>query len=796
MSTLDKSGLGSPIAYAAATVALRAARIAILVPNTPDWAALVGLVTDRCTRAWGGAGFILIPHQDGHVDPLWLRVASVYDPDHVVTCNLPLGLLAEIAPERYKMVDSDGQPIPEEDLSKYFADHLCPLSSQDGQAREAVAAACTPFRDWSGSAEEGRSQRYSMEHLRFDEVADDEAPADEIDPGKPLDFTSTSTALASVLIASVLGWRGVAASPGRDTPPSTADELGAYIRTLDADPRGLAPRDNGGWRHSMRGLSLMTSVRAREAHWLVFGSSLADFALFHALTRMGGDASWLPDSWTSDQSPYLATARSIAHRAELKRHDGEVLLTSTSVNLAEGTEVVRSLVSWALPNDSADWLTPREPEAIGGANLPISMLALEQESDRDLALPVVVAPDGSRELVNRLPAQVPEKSTVNDSRRPQWIIDVNLHDQWAPTGRGLPPNGLQAGDDPWRERVRSARDGLSIIGHSFGIVFAGSTLRQSTARPRLRFASLQSWAVQMATASGLQLTPSDAGHISKVAAEVWGSRESLAADLAMHFPLFAEFLTDTERTIDRYPKLDGVVIRREGFLTYAAAQRITASYLPEETCPRGVLDRLTKMGGLRRGLVLSCPSCSFNQFSPLLRGTLLRPCVQCATEIPLEVSTWKEPDDEPHWYYDLHPVVRRLINCHGDVALLVEHHLRQKTPGLVGVDEFELRPTSPLEEIDLLCGNSTTVFVGECKLKPTLGDRLERGKKVNSLIHAAQIFRADQIILASAEPGEWNAASVAALKTGVASGTWVNGVPPQLRLITNARSRSPHDVAG
>lgn len=73
------------IEHVGMSVSLRAPRVAIVVPTTENWHFIAATAIHRATSIWGGAGFILVPHDKGRVDDRMLQIAVAYDPDHVVS---------------------------------------------------------------------------------------------------------------------------------------------------------------------------------------------------------------------------------------------------------------------------------------------------------------------------------------------------------------------------------------------------------------------------------------------------------------------------------------------------------------------------------------------------------------------------------------------------------------------------------------------------------------------------------------------------------------------------------------
>lgn len=62
---------GFPL-HTVAHMQLRAPRVALVVPVTADWHHVARNAVDAFTRLWGGAGFVIVPTDNGAVHPALL----------------------------------------------------------------------------------------------------------------------------------------------------------------------------------------------------------------------------------------------------------------------------------------------------------------------------------------------------------------------------------------------------------------------------------------------------------------------------------------------------------------------------------------------------------------------------------------------------------------------------------------------------------------------------------------------------------------------------------------------------
>lgn len=776
------------ISYEAVSVRLRAARVAVVIPALKNWTIPAYVALKQCAATWGGAGFLLVPHRDGEVDGLFLRLAAAYDPDHIVSVSLSPADLDRLLPGQYQFTGEKGRPLGREDLESLGAsisNHL-PLSQHDERAIQAVARSCAPFRD--PNRDDG-SPDIDLVIRRLPLVEPDSkgpfryhrdlVPATDTPP--TYSTTNDAADTARLWLLSVLGMEL------DDLPAATSDLAMLMTEQLRTSPeyRGMGPA----WSASMQGLTQLTRFR-QSFHWLVVGDTVEDFALHHALSRMDLSSMWLPRRWLDPSNEPSKVARATVTRLRSSSFQEEVRLTSFSVPLSEELQSELSSLQYVLTDRREDWMTPVETSKLP-KEVDRRFLALEGNFDRELIIPVVPTTAGDRLLLNRLPPLLPEPAGVSESPSTSWVTDIEIHGHNLPPGRSLTPKDLQAEGDPWLERVRLGRDGISVMSQSWGLVLAGSTPRQSVARPRLRIPSLLTEVTSDGRQAGYEVAISDAGFRAKLACALWVSRRSMADDLYKNISYFRTFLSSKRTTTERYPDDDGCVLTNdgpEGFPTFQALCRALPTL--DSSDVRELVDKHIEQGILHRGLIVKCPECTKGQFTTPQAADFSSDCRRCGVRIPLIRETWRQPEDEPRWYYSLNPRVRQLLKENGDVPLLAEAYMTQKVNReLHGVPELDLkREKGTTIEIDILAATHESVLVGEAKSSPASKDLK---KKTSGLLDAAGILSANEVVLAAGNEGDWPESVVSHLGTQILSRAWpVRGIPA-IRIVTGLRTDKP-----
>jgi hypothetical protein len=802
---------------------LRPARVAVVFDGGELWHYWARLAIYAASQVWGGAGFILIPHRGGEVESCLLQAAAVYDPDHVVLLRItvrhmelarpgvqPLrmnGKLLVAGAERTALIAQAGAAVIEDQAGE--------------KARQAVAAVCSPYRHRDDGGEWA------------DEVAalNADRPGGNLTPISGLEGVPGGSRLAAPA-----GWGGalgvaVAARCGALAEPVPAGhprldarERADLIRWLVSGGQRGTPPYSAVW-HPAAAVSVLPQDLGTAFDWgrqglteiyrgfaprrpalLVAGDEAADFALALAWDRLYGRSAWLPSEWQPD--PSVTTSEMAALRLELgdfgfdPRHtDGKVSLTTTSL----GTEAMTRLASV---------LNTPLIHAVGEADEPprftvtdvrfdsdgIRTLAVVGQFDHQFTVPVRKDAGGGAVAMMPSPTPALEDPDLAGSTGLRWHVDLELLGSVMPRGRGLDGRTLLApGENVYLTHVRSGRDGITFDAGRLDFVPTGTAPMSRLARPRLREPGLAEWAQLLASQSGLAFGLSSAGRRAETLRQLWGSREgfvgSLTGDL---LPILGAFQPSHAKSADAYPGGEGVVLLngvREGYLTFTGMLK----YAGDKTDPaalRDSVDALAARKVVRRGLILGCGTCGRPAFIAVGSLAQVNQCPRCGTANQLAQPQWRDPVEEPQWYYDLHPVARELLADHGEVPLLLSHHLRSTARRYDDVPELELRDDSgnPVAEADLIAVANDEVIVAEAKSNNALGKNPREVKRAAAKrVKLASVLRADQIILGTTQP-EWNESSLTEIRSAVTGHPWPAQLRPAVRLVTGLGSDHAEDL--
>ena len=357
----------------------------------------------------------------------------------------------------------------------------------------------------------------------------------------------------------------------------------------------------------------------------------------------------------------------------------------------------------------------------------------------------------------------------------------------------------------WRAHLcrQTSFNGLHKSGTtSWGLIWAGATRIQASAKPRLKLPGLYSWAQAQAEENNLEAEFSPAGRRVEILRRMWGSRAALAQDWSGRLrPMFTAFRTKARMTSTAFPYGGGLVLApHEAVLSFSGMMAaLQANTETEITELRSDIDRLCLLGVMFRGLALDCQTCGQLNFIRVDALSNVNLCVRCGAKNPLTMDRWRYPIAEPTWWYDLHPVARELLAEDSGIGLLCSAHLRKSARSYADLAELEFfkhdrRPNEhPVAEIDLLANCDDKVIIGEAKTTPSLGGtKGDREKKAHKLADVARILRADQIVLCT-PADNWPQIDANAVQAAIASKFADAPNQPTIRVITGLGTTDVND---
>lgn len=813
----------APLSYTLLSHTLRPSRVIVVIDGGEDWSYWSRRALYRASRVWGGGDFVVIPHQDGRVDPTLLRGCQVYDPDFVVTYDPTVEDLERLRPGWFRISAPDGVLLEGADRERAFDEMRAQQvrSETRERARVEIASVCSvyrvhgsesiaslaeqgsgPFTDvmdipgaWSGSVLTGPEDWGGLAgaaaalHLGMAQAPVPEAREPELDPATRNRLTELLLDLNPLTVPDGFVWHPTAA--------------------VSVDPRDLPSTRE----RTTEQLTALSRGYGDRAALLVLGDTAEDFALAGLWPRAFGTAYWIPSvlGIDEDKLPEILGETIASVRVTLDQSSTRLVLTSISRSqddlAAVGVRLDAAKPGFAVwgPDDPA-WQggephfepTPTSPlVAVPGPELPwreppTRSLAVDDRWDTSLPVPVIVDVTGTTTMAAPLPSPSLAGSPLGTVAGLAWHVDVAWLEGRGVCRRATPGHELLADAGPFPATVaRSSRHGTSYQSDRYDFVSARIRPDNQLARPALRDLSLDAWIAATAGQHEMTTKPSAAGlRAARLAAMLGGRAAHVELFGGALLPALRAMRTVGRSTREAYPANDGVRIASgEGVLTFAGIRaRVPGLSAPEPTAKqvRAVLDTALRAGVLRRGHVLGCAVCGRTQFQSVDRVGQRWTCLRCDAPNDLDQAAWREPEDEPGWFYDLHPVGREFLDQHGDTVALLSAHLRAHTQARIFDDVEEVVLASdrkPVVELDLVAYADDLLTIAECKSSL---DGLSKGTlavDVAKKSKAAAILRADRLIFATEDP-EWPEPLQKRIQTSLEGfPNWSPAGPPEIVLV-------------
>lgn len=810
---IDDVASGVSLSFASVSVTLRSPRVVVVIDGGAHWSYWVRRALYRAGRIWGGAGFAVVPHRNGKVDPVLLRACQAYDPDYVVTYHPTVGDLEHFNPGWFQIHSEDGALITGEErlrMLELARTRTVPLDT-DLAARDQIAAVCSTYQ--------------TSEHVGWHEAVQflDEDDGQRHFPSV-LDMPSTwkGSVLAcpadwgGILGAAVASHAGVAAPP---SPSAGEPELTEQVRNEVASwllglPKATPPNELVWHPTTAVGIDTRNATTANDRTMthlvpittghpfgqtglLVVGDTAEDFALTRLWRLTFGEAYWLPSVLDigQDFTPWQIHMAIGGIIREMVRHGRTPAITSVSLPESEVEQVhdrLRSAGLMAYPVAKPGAII----RIIADRDLPWSQpatvgLAVQDQWDSVVTVPVTVEETSTSIMSAPLPPPTLTHAELAIRGDMNWHVDV----QWRP-GRTVRRRGLDSrelfADRPMMMPTwaRSSRDGTTYQAQRYNLVLAGTRPENRLARVALRDLSLQAWLTAKGAEHGFRVRPSEAGRRAMLLADMLGGRQPYTELFGgALLPALRAMLPTSATTSTAYPDHQGVALSAaEGVLSFAGVCARCPSLTQREVRQR--LDAAAVAGVIRRGLVLRCAICEQKQFQTIGKLGQRWACQRCDALNDLDHPAWKAPADEPTWFYDLHPVARQVLRDNGDVPALLSSYLRNQrtTPPSNQFDdvaEVEFgKEGQPHVELDLVSYVDDVITVAECKASASNFAGRAAREEVAKKCRAATWLRADQLIFAT-KANSWASRSRSTIRTAIRQySEWGPLGPPRVMLVS------------
>jgi hypothetical protein len=171
-------------------------------------------------------------------------------------------------------------------------------------------------------------------------------------------------------------------------------------------------------------------------------------------------------------------------------------------------------------------------------------------------------------------------------------------------------------------------------------------------------------------------------------------------------------------------------------------------------------------------------------------------CPRCTHSNVIEQQLWRDPFEEPAWYYDLDHAVREALRLNGRIPILAASKLSQtyKDAFSLTLDFEMIKPGNPKPtvEIDLAVTGNGQIILCEAKSADVLATKAGDEKRdIGKLITACQALTADALCLATGQ-ASWSTRTRSAVQAacddaGIQT-LWMEGLGHEVDLGTAGRT--------
>jgi hypothetical protein len=782
---------------------VRPGRVAVLVDiDDAQWQSTCLRVIEYFTRLWGGCGNIIIPTDGKTIRPLFWRILELFDPDYL---------------DAYART---GRDVELEEPSKFedaYQRHIAGWEQQIGDKTEPHAAATirdnlrhSGLTHFGISLELQQELRDRLAPLYFQQwiveagsLGASSVPhhphTDVIDILPHAEHAARVMRLPETVPFSPLWWAASFGSVNDELqvqlaklntevfdPCDSPDDLKLMIRlavktyeeiesaaffantTLNKihDVLQSVP-----FRISMAGLDRYRSVRHPD--WMelpvaVAGTSIEDFCLYYALSRMQPRVVWIPPSIIEealgpppqnqkiDAAWHFINDLASLSRGTAQRHGG---LKIVSVSLTDlQLEQIRTRLSQRAVSANHEWQISHPREVI-----PQELLRLYEAKNITVLRSITVQNDGTIPLFE---TPIPKTFATVDPSKHRWLTELTFSQYRLPRHYVLGERLMGSASFTSKD-VRISSSGPTYFCPSW-FILGGASAESSVPRPSIRVPEPMEIFTFVARAARLTCTTSDKGFYAENACQKFGGLASLAQFLRSQVgQLFAAVFLDKGKPEDA-DHLKGVPLAGRRYLDLNSL----ATTIGNEEEAADLLDRLASTACVYRGFVLQCEYCRRVDWFPLAELTDAFTCKRCHRTQVFTSKHWRHPS-QPYLYYQLDELVYLGLEHNMQVPLLALDALqRMSTDSFLYVHELGYREQdaeAPHMEVDVNCVTDGLLTIGEAKKDNRLGKNdKEESETISKYLDLAKRLAAHQVVFATASE-QWHPSTAERIKNAFKS---------------------------
>ena len=767
------------------STSVRPGRIAVLTDiHDKQWQSTCLRLIEYFTRMWGGCANIVIPTDGKTIAPVFWSILEAFDPDYL---------------EAYQRTGADFEIEEPAEFEKQYQQQLASWEEQTGgksgpdaanrireilrefvplrfeisaELQQQLKERLAPFFFQEWIVEAGTVRAQSRPHHPHTDVLDILQQAEyprrifQITGGGSLPKLWWAAAFGCLTdeVRSLLAKSSIDVFQRGDTPEEVKllislaverYETSPFLTDASADQIQELLRAEP-FRLSSVGLNAYRSVRHQD--WTepvvaVAGSSLEDFAVYYALSRMRDRVVWIPPSVTTDvlsnvQKKYsiddgwyfINDLASLA-RGNNQRYAG-MTIVSASLPTAE-LESIRTHVSRIAVADTSYCRLGIPAEA-----LPMYPNRYYNTDNSSVSRSIAIQDDG---IIPLFETPIPKNFKAVHPQKHRWLTELKISQYKIPRHPVMGERFI-GGSQFTTSEARISSEGPTYFCPA-AFILAGATAESSVPRPSIHIPDPLAIFRAAATSQGLTCETSDKGLYAESACKKFGGlaplSEFLRSNVGQRF--VAAFLDKTKPK--RGDPRKGVLLGDRRYLDFDSF----AAALGDEEVTRKILDQLSKNGGLYRGFVLKCEYCRYADWLPLAELTDRFTCNRCHRTQVFTSKHWRSPS-QPNIYYQLDELVYLGLEHNMQVPVLALDFMKRSADSFLYVHEMAYRENDPdatPQEVDINCIADGLLSIGEAKKDGFLGvNEKEETAVIAKYRNLACTLGAHQVVFATCE-NQW-----------------------------------------
>jgi len=758
---------------------VRPQRVAVLTNIAdPYWQESCLGIIEYFTKLWGGTHCVIIPTDGNSIDETFWAVLSSLDPDTIY---------------QYQRTGQDERIRDPEKYAKDVANLVTRSAKQDGleedQVRDGIEKAIleTYWDEWTISKELSDQLLIRLAPFHFEPL--EGMPDRQLNiypitrglrPGQP------HTAVADILRATKKP-KNVAqvVRDIDDAPPPLwlAATIGsgdgfyfAEMNQIEVVPMpimmsqhrqseiikwGISPRSNlqmpfplGITAAALTPVMPTKSRRSLLPTVFVFGDTVKDFCLYHALYWLHGRAVWLP-SW------FLPTDDHYPERFMTAIREGE-----SNGRLEQSKHL--SFVSYSVDKPAMEALKERIIKHMYTTSITIDDITPDPVAWW-LEHPTRVYAEGNLGdvtthflLKNNLPgafdSPLPRKLSPVNPWMHRWLVDITFMEHLVPRHPAL---GQVIIYGPGVEDVRT---GNGAVSYTCPGAFVGSdNMETNMLRPSIHVPDAEEIFQVVLEDCGYRSKTSDKGRYEDTTVKKFGGLDKAGYALwsDKHQTLLMKYLDASKSVEGEFT--EGVYVKSDQrrYMDFASIDKIMGS----PSLSYELIDEYVERGVLYRGYIFVCENCSDAAWHSIADVDQTFTCNRCGLQQVYKHQHWKMPN-EPLWYYKLDEMVYLMLKNNGHVPLLTLNKLRVASKeSFLFCHELRIFPKEGHKaflEMDICCIANGKLCIGEAKNNGDLKGDLTEVQTAERYRDLALKIGATMVIFSTTE-NSWRSASLKAI---------------------------------